>query len=47
MPETYQALGQCLYGKVKIKAEHVSSHLNTCHCDMCRTWGDLFLYLTV
>lgn len=36
--------GQCLCGKVKIKAAEVTLHAGACHCHYCRKWsgGPLF-----
>lgn len=31
--------GQCLCGAVRISAPAVASHLEACHCTMCRQWG--------
>jgi hypothetical protein len=39
-----QVAGQCLCGKVKIKAASVSLQVGVCHCQYCQTWsgGPLF-----
>ena len=31
--------GQCLCGKVKVKAEQVALTAAACHCQYCRKWG--------
>ncbi len=31
--------GQCLCGKVKVKAAHVSLTAGACHCQSCQKWG--------
>ncbi|MEM7054511.1 MAG: GFA family protein [Pseudomonadota bacterium] len=33
------AQGQCLCGKVKMRAQIAEKHAEVCHCGMCRTWG--------
>lgn len=40
----HHAYGQCLCGKVKMKATDVSLHAGACHCQYCQKWsgGPLF-----
>ena len=39
-----QYSGQCLCGKVKVRAPSLKPYVGACHCDMCRRWasGPLF-----
>ena len=39
MPDTTEGKGNCLCGKVRISAKHVSTHAGACHCGMCRKWS--------
>lgn len=31
--------GHCLCGAIKITAKQAASHVDACHCRMCRRWG--------
>jgi len=33
--------GHCLCGAVKVRAMPVRSHVEACHCTMCRAWGGI------
>lgn len=39
MSENKNVQGECLCGKVQIRAQIAESHVDICHCSMCRTWG--------
>jgi hypothetical protein len=38
MPDTREASGSCLCGKVKVSAKSMSTHAGACHCGICRKW---------
>ena len=38
MSDTVVSRGQCLCGKVTVKANTVSTHVGVCHCGSCRNW---------
>lgn len=38
-PQTAERQGHCLCGAVKITAKQAASHIDACHCRMCRRWG--------
>jgi hypothetical protein len=31
--------GRCLCSTVRFTAAHMSAHVGSCHCHMCRRWG--------
>ena len=37
-PTTHRQ-GHCLCGAITITANHAVSHVDACHCRMCRRWG--------
>ena len=39
MSQTQVVSGQCLCGKVKVKAQSASNHVHACHCSTCRRWS--------
>ena len=39
MSQTQSVSGQCLCGKIKIKARTASNHVHACHCSTCRRWS--------
>lgn len=39
MPENNSVSGECLCGKIKLRAQLAEKHVDVCHCGMCRTWG--------
>ncbi|MGP1351751.1 MAG: GFA family protein [Parasphingopyxis sp.] len=39
--EANELQGQCLCGAVTVKATPARSHIEACHCDMCRRWGGI------
>jgi len=43
-PSQHNVHGQCLCGKVKIKAAHLALQVGVCHCLYCQKWsgGPLF-----
>jgi hypothetical protein len=38
-PQTTQRQGHCLCGAITITANQAASHVDACHCHMCRRWG--------
>ena len=38
MKESIKAKGNCLCGAVGIEAGSMSTHVDACHCGMCRKW---------
>jgi len=36
-------IANCLCGHVSISCEKVNRHFTTCHCNMCRRWGGLWM----
>ena len=38
-PQTTQRQGHCLCGAITITAKQAASHVDACHCHMCRRWG--------
>lgn len=39
MLENNSVSGECLCGKIKLRAQLAGKHVDVCHCGMCRTWG--------
>ncbi|NVD26997.1 GFA family protein [Parasphingorhabdus flavimaris] len=38
-PQNTPRQGHCLCGAVTITAKNAASHVDACHCRMCRRWG--------
>tara|TARA_R100001244_G_scaffold44182_15_gene40094 strand:+ start:3519 stop:3968 length:450 start_codon:yes stop_codon:yes gene_type:complete len=38
-PQNTQRHGHCLCGAITITATQAASHVDACHCRMCRRWG--------
>tara|TARA_R110002033_G_scaffold145020_1_gene182861 strand:+ start:2845 stop:3033 length:189 start_codon:yes stop_codon:yes gene_type:complete len=38
-PQSTHRQGHCLCGAITITATQAVSHVDACHCRMCRRWG--------